>query len=319
MTKTLFTLKRLVPLIALLVLPVAPATTQVLSKKPWPTPRMATAGAVVDGRIYVIGGVSNQGRVVATVEEYDPAKDAWTTRASMPTARGGLAAVAVGAKIYALGGRSDRVLSVVEVYDVKNDRWAPVSPLPQARWNLMAADAAGKVLALGGITGTGAARQSVSSVDVFDPAKNAWSAGKQLPVALQSAAVANHDGRIFVAGGRAGAGDTGHATDGVYVYRAETGTWTSGPSLIEARTGAAATVVGSTLVFVGGAAAGRPSPSVDLLDLATQKWNRAGFALSAPRTGHIAATVGGKVYVIGGAIEESLSGITGLVEEITVK
>jgi N-acetylneuraminic acid mutarotase len=299
----------------------APAGAQVVSKKPMPTPRMAAAAAVVNGRIYVIGGLSKQGGVLATVEEYDPATDAWATRAPMPTARGMLAAVAVAGTVYALGGRSGGVLSVVEAYDVKNDRWRSVAALPQGRWGLMAAEAAGKVVAIGGIKGTGAARQSVSSVDIFDPAKNTWSAGKQLPVAMQSAAAASHDGRIVVAGGRAGAGDAGSATNVVYFWRPEAGEWVKAPSLLETRTGAAAAVVGSRLIVVGGAAAGSPAVRLEMLDLAQPKstWTRGPFTLSTPRTGHIAASVGGRLYVIGGATEQSTAGITGLVEEIVVR
>ena len=73
--------------------------------------------------------------------------------------------------------------------------------------------------------------------------------------------------------------------------------------------------------MVGGAAAGSPSLRLEMLELSqpTSKWTRSGVTLSAPRTGHVAASVGGKLYVIGGATEESAADITGLVEEITVR
>lgn len=315
--RALFGVMSLALLVASVLLHVAPIAAQVISKNPMPTPRMGAGAAVVDGRIFVIGG-TNLASFLGTVEEYDSAKDTWATRASMPTARAMLAIVAVGGKIYALGGRSDKVLSVVEAYDVRTDRWTAVAPLPQPRWGLMAAEAAGKIFAIGGITGTGAARQSVSSVDVFDNATNAWTPGKQVPTSLQSAAIATHGGQIILAGGRAGAGNTGRATSVVHLYRPDASAWTVAPSLIEARTGAAAVVVGSKLVVVGGASAGTPSPHIEILELGSQRWTRADIPLSPPRTGIVAASVGSKLYVIGGATEESLSGITGLVQEISV-
>lgn len=310
--------KRVVLAICVVVLGGVPVDGQVVSKKPMPTPRMAGAGAVVDGKIYIIGGVSSQGRMVGTVEEYDPAKDVWTARASMPTARGMLAAVAVGSTIYAIGGRSNAVLSIVEAYDVKADRWTQAASLPTGRWGLMAAVVGGRLLAIGGITGMGAARQSVGVVDTFDPTKNVWTAGRALPLPLQSAAAVSHDGQVFLVGGRAGAGDTGTATDSVYTWN-DGANWASGPRLLQPRTGAAAAVAAASLVVVGGAAGGTPSSSIDVLSLGQSKWARSGFALSAARTGHVVESVNGKIYVIGGATQESLAGITGAVEEITIR
>lgn len=299
----------------------AKAEAQAVAKKPMPTPRISAAAAVVGNKIYVLGGLSRQGRALATVEEYDPAKDSWTRRKSMPTARAMFGAAAIGSTIYVVGGVSKSgVLAVVEAYDVKSDRWRSVAPLPQGRWGVKAAEAGGKLLVLGGITGMGAARRAVNSVDVFDPAQNAWSAGKPLPVVLQSPALAVHDGNIFVLGGRIGAGRTGKATSHVYIWRTGAHEWTKGPSLLEARTGAAAAVVGSQLVLVGGAAGGTLLGRLEMLQLPEgKKWTRVDLALSTPRTGLVVAEVGGKIYAIGGATKQSPAGFTGVVEEITLR
>ena len=54
-----------------------------------PTPRASLGSAVVDGKIYAIGGSDKDfsTTVMAVVERYDPATDTWTTVESMPTAR----------------------------------------------------------------------------------------------------------------------------------------------------------------------------------------------------------------------------------------
>ena len=76
-------------------------------KADMPTARYLSGSAVVDGKIYVIGGdwrfAGGRGVVTPAVEEYDPATDTWTTRADMPTARSGVVA-AVDGMIYAIGG-----------------------------------------------------------------------------------------------------------------------------------------------------------------------------------------------------------------------
>ena len=56
------------------------------------------------GLIYAIGGRGSTGAVVASVEVYDPRTNRWTKAADMPIPRFGLAAVAVGSTIYAIGG-----------------------------------------------------------------------------------------------------------------------------------------------------------------------------------------------------------------------
>ena len=70
---------------------------------------MSTAGVVrrrnvaSNGKIYAIGG--GMAELSHTVEEYDPRRILWTTKASMPTARYGLGVVAASnGKIYAIGG-----------------------------------------------------------------------------------------------------------------------------------------------------------------------------------------------------------------------
>jgi N-acetylneuraminic acid mutarotase len=50
-----------------------------VTKAPIPQAIPVGKAAVVDGKIYVIGGLANY--------QYDPATDNWTTRKPMPTAR----------------------------------------------------------------------------------------------------------------------------------------------------------------------------------------------------------------------------------------
>jgi N-acetylneuraminic acid mutarotase len=87
-------------------------------KADMPTARWAAASAVVDGKIYVIGGYDDKVSLNA-VEEYDPAADTWTRRADMPTARQGLrAAAVVDGKIYTIGGcRGPEIFSRVDEFD----------------------------------------------------------------------------------------------------------------------------------------------------------------------------------------------------------
>ena len=79
-----------------------------------PTARNPAVG-VVNGIVYAVGGwgASNY---LATVEAYDPATNTWTTKASMPTPRFGLAVGVVNGILYAVGGYVANSLATLEVY-----------------------------------------------------------------------------------------------------------------------------------------------------------------------------------------------------------
>ncbi|MEW6609216.1 MAG: kelch repeat-containing protein [bacterium] len=89
------------------------ATTQVLAldlewktKAPMPTARDSLAAAVLNGKIYAIGGQEGEGgKKLNVVEEFDPSigpNGTWTTKAPMPTGRYFLAAATLNGKIYAM-------------------------------------------------------------------------------------------------------------------------------------------------------------------------------------------------------------------------
>jgi len=72
----------------------------------------------VNGVLYAIGG-DNDGTVAA----YDAVADSWTTGATMPTARDGLAIAVVNGVLYAVGGVNDGwPTATVEAYDPAADR-----------------------------------------------------------------------------------------------------------------------------------------------------------------------------------------------------
>ena len=75
-----------------------------------PLPRSYHGAAVVNGKIYVMGGAGEDNKPVASVEVYDPATGTWAARASMP---------------YAVGGttRGRDKLAIVEAYDTARDTW----------------------------------------------------------------------------------------------------------------------------------------------------------------------------------------------------
>jgi hypothetical protein len=77
-----------------------------VSKASMQVARGSLGVAVVDGKIYAIGGISDDG-VVGVNEEYDPETDMWVFKKSMPTPRESFAIVSCQGKIYCIGGTTD--------------------------------------------------------------------------------------------------------------------------------------------------------------------------------------------------------------------
>jgi N-acetylneuraminic acid mutarotase len=140
-----------------------------------PTPRACAAACVVDGQIYLIGGVigSLHEAPLRIVERYEPATDTWTRKADMPTARMNLVTVVLDGKIHALGGGTwnSSIYSKVEMYDPDTDTWTQGASMPVARHGFGASAVNGKIYAIGG-TQEWYPGQGISAVHEHDPTPN---------------------------------------------------------------------------------------------------------------------------------------------------
>jgi len=137
-----------------------------------PSARNSAAAAVIDNKIYVVGGrqmvEQADGRKrpvnVATLEVYDPAARRWEVKAPMPLAQGGLAAAAHDGKLYAFGGEqfvpTAKVFPDAWVYDPRTDRWSALPAMPTPRHGHGAAVVGNRIFSIGGgeKVGVGASR-----------------------------------------------------------------------------------------------------------------------------------------------------------------
>ncbi|HKR72701.1 MAG TPA: kelch repeat-containing protein, partial [Candidatus Nitrosocosmicus sp.] len=71
---------------------------------PIPTPRSEIAGAVLNDKIYIVGGFDDSGRSTPTVEMYDPVTDKWTQSSPLPQPLDHTAAASYNGKLYVVGG-----------------------------------------------------------------------------------------------------------------------------------------------------------------------------------------------------------------------
>jgi RNA polymerase sigma factor (sigma-70 family) len=293
-------------------------------KADMPTARCWSGAAVVDGKIYVIGGSMNRDPDIdsvyppttAAVEEYDPATDTWTRKADMPTSRAFFATSVVDGIIYAIGGWTGlnvgRFLSTVEAYDPATDTWTRKADMPTRR-EPCAVTVDGKIYAIGGLQHGVVV---VPTVEVYDPATNRWTRKADMPTAREFHAACVIDGRIYVSGGSPThiGGLTGLAT--VEVYDPATDTWTQVSDMPMARHDHSASVVDGKVYIIGGADdavirlweegkidTGRLNELFSIVyvyDPGTDTWTTAADPLPTARGGLTAAVVDGKIYAIGG-------------------
>ena len=167
-----------------------------------PMPIHHAAAAVVDDRLYVIGGYTG-GRLrwsaLDTVWEWTEQRGTWEKRTPMPTPRGALAAVALAGRIHVLGGSADDPLNAHEIYDTATNRWTIVNPMPTARDHLAAVAFHERVWALGGRESF--LGEQYANVEVYDPATESWRTGPPLPRGRGGLAAAALPNGILVFGG----------------------------------------------------------------------------------------------------------------------
>ena len=166
---------------------------------PLPTPRAAGGAAVVDGRLYVAGGVGRSGLARQTFV-LDLLRRRRSSRPG-PTPREHLAVRAAGGRVYALAGRTagfDTNTRIFESRAPRVRRWHTLPPVPGARGGTGAGVTAGTIVSVGGEAPQG----TIATVYGFDLARRRWRRLPDLPTPRHGLAVAAAARRIYaIAGG----------------------------------------------------------------------------------------------------------------------
>ena len=109
-----------------------------------PSLRDGPASAVLDGKVYLVGGIRSfsddyaQARSVGTVEAFDVAARRWERLPSLPERHNHAQVAALDGAIYAFGGHADSLREGAAVgtswrYDVQRRRWSEIAPMPTPR------------------------------------------------------------------------------------------------------------------------------------------------------------------------------------------
>ncbi|MCS6842042.1 MAG: kelch repeat-containing protein [Roseiflexaceae bacterium] len=237
-----------------------------------PYAQRASAAVSFEGRIFVIGGVAENG-VTGSVWRYDPSTQTWAPLNAKPTPVQEIGAVVLNGKIYVPGGRlaDGGITDKLEVFDPALGAWSVRHSLPAPRSAYAIAAVDGRLYLFGGWDGS----KVCDDVFVYDPISDAWERRPSMPTARSYAGASVVDGNIYVIGGE---DQSGALTVNEQYAPSKEGdaAWSQRAALPEARSrfGSAAL---SNLIFVLG---GVPEDNPLYYDVRSDGWK----VFAAPQT-----------------------------------
>jgi DNA-binding CsgD family transcriptional regulator/N-acetylneuraminic acid mutarotase len=210
--------------------------------------RRAGMGAVgVQGRIYLIGGMTDGG-ASDRVDIYDAESDTWRPGGPRPVSLANVSAVALGQEILVPGGCTDDAYwtpsNVAHLYDPADDTWSEAAPLPTPLCAYALAAYEDRAYLFGGWDG-----QSYQALAYrYDPKSDAWEALRAPEHAGGFGAAAALENRILYVGGFVNEREL--ATCEAYAPAEDR--WESCGSMLQPRGGLSLVAIGGRAYAIGG-------------------------------------------------------------------
>jgi N-acetylneuraminic acid mutarotase len=262
---------------------------------PLPTARQELATAVLDGKIYVIGGYDQNIASTSTVEVYNPATNTWASAQPIPFPNNHNSAAVAAGKLYSFGGASNQVF----VYEPGSNTWSAVAPMHFQHDGSPGVGVINDKIYVAGGVGPG---MNQRELEVYDPVANTWTNLASMRVARNHAAGGVINGKFYVAGGR---GST-EAPTALEMYNPQANTWSTLANMPTGRSGTAAGVVNGELYVFGGEIPNRVRGEVEAYTPSSNSW-RSLPDMPTPRHGIWGSVIDNKIYLPGGATEPAFA------------
>lgn len=203
-----------------------------------PIRRFESPSAVVDGRVYVFGGwywdsAAGILRASQRVDAYDPASNAWSTKASMPVKLTHQAVVVDGRTIYMIGGfiGDDPGVATDNIwkYDTSANKWSVANfELPAARASGGAVIVGRRLHWFGGSTADRVTDSGKHWAIDLDDTSAGWTELDVMPNGRHHFAYATTGGKIYAFGGQHGHDSNSRSQDdSAHVYDPADDEWTA--------------------------------------------------------------------------------------------
>lgn len=243
-----------------------------------PTRRCRAGLAVINGRVYAVGGFNGSLRV-RTVDVYDPIIDQWSTCASMEARRSTLGVSVLGNCICAVGGFDGSTgLNTAEMFDPRTQEWKTIAPMSTRRSSVGVGVVNGVLHAVGGYDG--ASRQCLSAVECYNPEMDVWTSTTDMSCRRSGAGVGVLEGILYAVGGH----DGPLVRKSVEAFDPETRTWTSISDMTLCRRNAGVVSMSGLLYVVGGDDGTSNLASVEVYNPKTDTWTMLPSSMSIGRS-----------------------------------
>ena len=300
---------------------------------PFPEPEEELYGTVVNGKWYVVGGFGftppgvtppppnvSKGPCFscppALVYEYDPGPDKWTKKKTIPVPVHHQAQATYNGKLYIFGGcvraiSGEGGTTNTWEFDPVADSYKALAPLPVKRCSEQAEEVGGKIYVIGGLEPmeNGAGTRVTGRNEMYDPATNTWTERSSMPTARNHAFSGVVNGKIYVIGGRIGAGNIPATTniDVVEEYDPATNLWgVVKQRMPTPRSGGGAATYNGKIYVSGGELTNRQLAAafkaLEAYDPVNDTWEILPSMPSA-RHGNAAGFLGNKLHLVSGKQE----------------
>jgi len=253
------------------------------------------SACVIDGKIYVMGGLHADLSDGAENYKYDPSTDIWEVKAPLPTARAFLFTAAVNDTIYAMGGGYAIATKKVEAYDPITNSWTTKTDMLGPRIGTNAGVVDGIIYIIGG-------NYNQHNCQAYDPSTDTWAEKTPIPVGGGGALSATvYNGLIYTFGGSTYSPWAALST--VYAYNPQTDTWVQKQNMPTPRFGLQTYLVNKKIYAIGGSMYQSNSlATVEVYDPVNNTW-ASGTNMINSLTFFAGAVVNDKIYVFGGTAD----------------
>ena len=204
------------------------------------------ASAVIQKKMYVIGGADGTSETSKKVEVFDADTNQWSNGSPLQYENRLARSITVDGKIYLFGGKnsSNQNINQVLCFDPSTDQWLSKASMPTARDGMWLQWYGSRIWAIGGYSG-----EQTNVVESYDPVNDSWQTETSLSTKRNWAVGWVANSKIYVGGGDR---DGGNGVNTVVVYNPTTKQWSNSGNLPENKYLADAVVLNDKVYVIAG-------------------------------------------------------------------
>jgi N-acetylneuraminic acid mutarotase len=232
--------------------------------------------------------------------KFNPKENQWIKLIDIPEPAMNLALATVNGKIYAIGG--DLFKNTNREYNPQSNSWRILEPMPTGRQHMSAGVYGNNIYISGGLTSW---KNITKKHEVYNVLSNSWSEKAAIPSLRNNPAVVSLDSLIYVFGGAGTKDNIWGDIWTVETYNVNSDTWIQKNDLPLLLFKPGVTVVNNEIIVLGGQTlidgVEDTSKKVFIYKVKTDQWIETS-PLPIKNVFFSCATIGNKIYVIGGTV-----------------